>query len=276
MKVDKPTLTWLIAASVAATLVLFCGFLRTLGIAGHGSLAATFILSVAVLLFFSLKLSSTRPRLNLTLAAETLVALGIFTLIISIMVVLLSVSEFMIEIAGRDLTLDDMRRFAWPFAEGLGAAAIAPFVATLLRHIEANQTSIDTGDSALADAARDAANLAEELRLATAKFRTMNTELTSNTDALKTAIAGSVKAATSLATMLQTESERLQVSFQRMQAEATGFGIAIEGSRVSAAGLATDLLTLKSSSKEATELLDALGKLIDSVDRYVRPDRTLA
>jgi hypothetical protein len=276
MKVDKATLTWLIATSTTAVLIFLCGLLRALGILGHGAIAATFILSVAVLLFFALKLSSTRPRLNLTLAAETLVALGIFTLIISIMVVLLSVSEFMIEIAGRDLTLDDMRRFAWPFAEGLGAAAIAPFIATLLRHIEANQASIGTGEATMVDAARDAANLAEALRVATANFRTMNIELTSNTDALETALAGAVKATTGLATMLQTESERLRVSFQRMQGEATGFGNAIEGSRVAAAGLATDLSALKGSSKEATELLDALGKLIDSVERYVRPDRTAA
>jgi hypothetical protein len=47
------------------------------------------------------------------------VALGIFSLIVSIAVVLLNVSDFMTEIASRDLSSEDMRRFAWPFAEGL-------------------------------------------------------------------------------------------------------------------------------------------------------------
>jgi hypothetical protein len=99
------------------------------------------------------------------------VALGIFSLIVSIAVVLLNVSDFMTEIASRDLSSEDMRRFAWPFAEGLAAAAIAPFVATLLRHVESNISTVESGEAGMATAAREAEMLAAELKATTGSIR---------------------------------------------------------------------------------------------------------
>jgi hypothetical protein len=149
----------LIFSSVAAVTIFICGILRAIGKLGPGMLFASFAASIVVLLYLAIKLSSTRPRLNLTLAAETLVALGIFSLITSIAVALFGVSEFMVDIASRDLSIEDMRKFTWPFGEGLAAAAIAPFVATLLRHIESNISTVESGEAGMADAAREAATL---------------------------------------------------------------------------------------------------------------------
>jgi hypothetical protein len=187
-------------------------------------------------------------------------------------VVLLSVSEFMTEIAGRDLTIEDMRRFAWPFGEGLAAAAIAPFVATLLRHIEANPSTVDSGDAGIADAAREAATLAEELRLATINLNNINAELDAAPDSFERAFGNAVRATNRLSEALQTETERLRMALQRVQAEATGLAEATETSRVVVIELGNDLSGLRSSSKDARELLDALSKLIESVERYIRPD----
>jgi hypothetical protein len=147
VKLDGATRVWIVSCSVAAVCIFLTGALRASSILGPGTLFGAFTISIAILLFFAIKLATARPRLNLTLAAETIVAIGIFSLIISIAVVLFSVSGFMIEISQRDLTITDMRRFAWPFGEGLAAAAIAPFIATLLRHIESNLASVDSGDA---------------------------------------------------------------------------------------------------------------------------------
>jgi methyl-accepting chemotaxis protein len=276
VKLDGATRVWIVSCSVAAVCIFLTGALRASSILGPGTLFGAFTISIAILLFFAIKLATARPRLNLTLAAETIVAIGIFSLIISIAVVLFSVSGFMIEISQRDLTITDMRRFAWPFGEGLAAAAIAPFIATLLRHIESNLASVDSGDAGMADAAREAATLADELKLATANFRSVNTEVAASKDAFETALGSAVRATSTLASTLQTEAERLRLALQRVQAEATGLADASEKSRVVVAELGTGLKELRNSSKEASELLDALGKLIDSVERYIRPERVMS
>ncbi len=109
MKLDGATRVWIVSCSVAAVCIFLTGALRASSILGPGTLFGAFTISIAILLFFAIKLATARPRLNLTLAAETIVAIGIFSLIISIAVVLFSVSEFMIEISQRDLTITDMR-----------------------------------------------------------------------------------------------------------------------------------------------------------------------
>jgi methyl-accepting chemotaxis protein len=272
VKLDPATRTWLIFSCAAAVTIFIFGILRAAGTLGPGTLFASFAASIVVLLYLAIKLSSTRPRLNLTLAAETLVALGIFSLITSIAVALFGVSEFMIDVTSRDLSVEDMRRFTWPFGEGLAAAAIAPFVATLLRHIESNVSTVESGEAGMADAAREAATLADQLRLTTTTIKTINAELTGTKDAFETALGSAVRATSVLSGTLQTETERLKLALQRVQAEATGLADASGKSRVAIAELGTELSTLGSSSKDARELLDALGKLIDSVERYVKPD----
>lgn len=275
MKLDNATRVWLVSSSATAIFIFSTGALRASGVLGQGTLFGAFTISIVVLGFFAIKFATARPRLNLTLAAETIVALGIFSLIISIAVVLFSVSEFMVETSQRDLTIADMRQFAWPFGEGLAAAAIAPFVATLLRHIESNLAAVDSGDAGMADAAREAATLADELKLVTVTFRAINSELAASKDAFETAAGNAVRATSTLASTLQTEAERLRVALQRVQAEATGLADASEKSRVVVTELGTGLKELKSSSNDARALLDALGKLIESVERYIRPDRVM-
>src|SRR5262249_53552017 len=158
------------------------------GFLGNWTLGGTFIAAIAILLYLAIRLSTARPRLNLTLAAETVVALGIFSLIISIMVVILGVSEFMMEFTSRDPSLEHFRCFALPFAEGLMAAAIAPFIATILRHVESNTAAADSADTGIADAARAAATLAEELKATITHFHAVNAEIDSTKDAFTAAL----------------------------------------------------------------------------------------
>jgi hypothetical protein len=226
------------------------------------------------LVLLAVKLASAKPRLNLTIAAETVVALGIFSLILSIAVALYGVSDFVTEIGKRELSIDDIRRFTVPFIEGLAAAALAPFVATILRHFEASYAATESGETGLAEAARGALHLAAELRQATETIAGLNRELTGTKGAFESAVKSAVGAAGSLGTMLQTESERLRFAFQRIQAEATGLAEASDRSREAVAAFCSSMAGLSASSRDARDLLDALGKLIESVERYVNPDRS--
>jgi methyl-accepting chemotaxis protein len=266
VKLERATRTWLIFATLAALAVFGSGVMRAIGVWGHGALFGAFAVSMVVLIYLAINLANIKPRLNLTLAAETVVALGIFSLIISIAVVLLNVSEIMSEIESRDLSIEDMRRFAWPFGEGLAAAAIAPFVATLLRHVESNISTVESGEVGMATAAREAETLAAELKATTGNIKIINAELAGT-------LGSALKATSTLSATLQTEAERLKVALHRVQAEATGLAEASQKGRVAVGELGTGLSELNASTKDARELLDALGKLIESVERYIKPDR---
>jgi hypothetical protein len=92
-------------------------------------------------------------------------------------------------------------------------------------------------------------------------------------DAFEKALGSTVKAISTLSATLQTEAERLKVALQRVQAEATGLADASQKGRVAVGELGTGLSELSASTKDARELLDALGRLIESVERYIKPDR---
>src|SRR5262245_60870544 len=179
----------------------------------------------------------------------------------------------MTEITSRDLSLEDMRRFAWPFGEGLAAAAIAPFIATLLRHVETNIVTVESGEAGMATAAREAEALASELRATTGNIQSINAELVGTKGAFEKALGSAVKATSALSATLQTEAERLKVALQHVQAEATGLADASQKGRAAVGELGTGLKELNASTKDARELLDALGKLIESIERYIKPDR---
>jgi hypothetical protein len=231
------------------------------------------LVSIVLLFLLAMKLAGAKPRLNLTIAAESVVALGIFSLILSIAVALYGISDFVTQMATRDLTIDDIRRFTVPFIEGLAAAALAPFIATVLRHFEASFAAIESGETGMTEAAREAAGLALELKNTTTVIAGLNKELTGTKGAFKSALTGAVAAAGRLGTTLETETERLKFAFQRVQAEATALSDASERSRTAVSAFGSSMTALSASSSEARELLDALGNLIDSVERYVRPDR---
>lgn len=273
MKLDTPTKIWAVAATAAAVAIVVCAMLRAAGIVGDFMQVPVFIAAMMVLVLIAVRLAQGRPRLNLTIAAESVVALGIFSLILSLVVALYGISDFVTEMARRELAMEDVRRISVPFIEGLLAAGIAPFIATLLRHFEASYMAVESGETGMTEAAREAAGLANELRNATAVIAGLNKELTATKGSFESAFMGAVAAAGSLASALETETERLKFALQRVQGEATGLADASEKSRIAVSAFGTSMAGLSASSTDARELLDALGKLIESIERYVRPDR---
>jgi hypothetical protein len=273
MNLDATTKVWLGSVSAAALAILIVAPLRAIGVLSAWNLILVFLVSIVLLFFLAMKLVDAKPRLNLTIAAESIVALGIFSLILSIAVALYGVSDFMTQMDKRDLTSDDIRRFTVPFIEGLAAAALAPFIATVLRHFEASFSAIESGEAGMTEAAREAVGLALELKNATAAVAGLNKELTGTKVAFEAALANAVSAVRSLGETLAVETDRLKFALQRVQAEATGLSDASEKSRTAVSAFGSSMGALSSSSRDARELLDALGKLIESVERYVRPDR---
>ena len=143
----------------------------------------------------------------------------------------------------------------------------------LVEQFQSGDAAAFEREAGMAEAAREAIGLALELKNATAALAGLNKELTGTKGAFEAALANAVSAVRSLGETLDVETDRLKLALQRVQAEATGLSDASEKSRTAVSAFGSSMVALSSSSREARELLDALGKLIESVERYVRPDR---
>jgi hypothetical protein len=109
--------------------------------------------------------SRSAPRFDMTVAAETLVALGVFSLIVGI--VLAAIAMPGLNISAGAVTLADFKPLVISFAEGLLASALAPVLATLLRQIEvlkyAPHSESGTTGEQLASIKREADGVAKAL-----------------------------------------------------------------------------------------------------------------
>ena len=269
MKVDAPTRIWAASVIAAASAIAVCGTLRAFGVIGSYVQTIVFIVAMGLLVWNAIRLAQSHPRLNLTIAAESVVALGIFSLIISIAVALF----FMKDLASKQFSFEEVGRISVPFVEGLFAAAVAPIVAVLLRHFEVSYIATESGETGMTEAAHEATGLAKELQDAAGMIAGFNRELSATKGAFDSAFKSAIASAGSLAAALETEAGRIRFALQRVQAEATALSDASEKSRSAVSAFGTGMSALSGSANEARELLDALGKLIESVERYIRPDR---
>jgi hypothetical protein len=89
--------------------------------------------------------SRSAMRFDMTVAAETLVALGVFSLITGIVLAVITTPS--LHVTASNGTLQDFEPLLIPFAEGLFASAAAPLLATLLRQIEVLKYAPHSEDS---------------------------------------------------------------------------------------------------------------------------------
>jgi hypothetical protein len=132
-----------IAHAVIAIAIVLIGGLVSSKAAGdpEASIAMRFSFAIATLsaqieLFFAALWLRSRSatRFDMTVAAETLVALGVFSLIAGIVLAVIATPS--LHVTSSNGTLPDFEPLLIPFAEGLLASAAAPLLATLLRQIE--------------------------------------------------------------------------------------------------------------------------------------------
>jgi hypothetical protein len=176
----------------------------------------------------------------MTVAAETLVALGVFSLITGI--VLAVVVSPQVNITLGNSTLRDFEPLLIPFGEGLLASAAAPLLATILRQIEvlkyggvASGDALSTELESLAEAADDAkralANVATQARSMSAELSEMAAGSKAVAGGLKVA-AGQIGDATTLVTgALQAAARSIGHAGDEVPAALSGAAEAIAASR---------------------------------------------
>jgi hypothetical protein len=109
-------------------------FLRYRAVLPEGGFAGGTLIVFLVIALMAMSLNRYSHRFDLTVAAETLVALGIFSLIVGLIAAIFKALALPQEFRITDL--QDLRPLAAPFLEGLFTAAVAPFLAATLRNYE--------------------------------------------------------------------------------------------------------------------------------------------
>jgi len=191
-------------------------------------------------------------------AAETIVAFGVASLILGLVAGLWSLLQAPNGLAQlNDNTLQEVSK---PFLEGLATAGLAPLVAMYLR--------ISVAESeALADPTGDAASLGRAMSDLTRELIKAQASVTD----LQGCMAATVVATSGFASSMGSETERLKLALLESQANIKSFGEAALSSRGEVSSLADETTRLKTASADASTLLEALAKLIESVERFVAP-----
>lgn len=201
---------------------------------------------------------SGRADFDAVIAAEMMVAFGVLSLILGITSAVLPV--FLGSVSLRVDDLSTLATLAVPFLEGLATAGLAPFFAVLLR-IEAHEveTSFDSSIdiSNLATATRD---LTREVRGAFKAIRQ-----------LQESAQDATVAAHLLADEVRGDAGKLSRAFEVGQNQLQLLGTAAQTSSAEVARLASETARLNATATEASAMLTALGDLIESVERFVKP-----
>ena len=190
-------------------------------------------------------------------AAEAMVAFGVFCLVSGLSAVLILTTFG--KINGAALAAGNFSSFM-PFVEGLFTAGIAPIFAMLLRiRVAELEEDIDTtGD--LSSLARATSDLTNQMKAASAAVESLQKG------------AGLAGAATvGLAGSMKSEADKWGLALQEGQAHVKTFGEATRSGSGDVTALATATLQLKEASQDVSSLLEELSRLIASVERFVEP-----
>jgi uncharacterized protein YhaN len=251
------------------------------------------------------------PGFDMLVAAEIIIAMGVFSLILGLGTAVFLAVESSAQITTFELSA--MGPFLLPFGEGLLAAGLAPLLASVLRQIEVLNYSNKERDPG-ADLHDDLAQLSTTVRTASksvgaliAKVDESTSTFEQSTDAFN-AGAETFKKATSryenvvgrIAQATETHTDKVEATIaqhvEQIKALTEDFASKINAADASvraslqktsdaAGGLSTkfdeaggktreltdEIDRLKKEIRQTTPLLDGLQKLIESVNRFIRP-----
>ena len=248
-----------------------------------GAVGAQVWLAVAAIRLRSKRLAN----FDMIVASELIIALGILALICGIIIAVIFTSQS-IDIS-RGLSFDTLRPLLTPFAEGLFAAGFAPVLATLLRQIEVLKYGAEQEDAATPE---------DSVR---AELRALRSEVQSTTEGFRNFAAACEQSRAVFeksAASLDKSAEICEAGVARIQAafDTLGKGVDAAGDRFETGlGRITERLEdhesqlsratremnelaeatqrFKAASEEGATLINGLRSLMESVERFIHPDR---
>lgn len=237
--------------------------------------------------------SKSAKRFDMTVAAETLVALGVFSLITGIVLAVIALPSARITMGTS--TLADLEPVLIPFGEGLFASAVAPLLATLLRQIEVlkyapqsrNKSSLeelerlrhalkreaDGISGALSKIKNEAENAGEKVKAFSEVAKSIVEGLEGLSKKIKTEAASVEDALSSVAVHIRAGGEKVSSAFASTSTALNDFKTEATASAEAAKNAAVQLTDLSTKAQMSASLLQRLQELIDTVNDFIRPER---
>ena len=215
-------------------------------------------------------------RFDMIVASESIIAFGIFSLVLGLVMSLNFASDTALELS--DLTLEALRPLMVPFLEGLCAAAVAPALATVLRQYEALSHAEEgelIGGSAVPGGSgffKRLEMLDERLNRAVAGAEALAESCEQGAERIEAAVETLAQSTAGLGESIAEQQERFAASATASESELLGLSRSVAESRGALEALAGETRALKEAASEGTTLLNGLGKLIASIDRFIKPD----
>lgn len=224
------------------------------------------------------------PRFDMLVAAELIIALGILSLILGIISAVFFAFHDVAVNAG--FTPEVLRPLLSPFAVGLFAAGVAPVLATTLRQIEVlkysgakeGESTPETELEGLRAGIREATvvlgNFTAACQRSQAVFEKSATSFNKSAATYEAATVRIETALRHLADVAGAEAGRVAASLEAMTKN-----ISIYEKKVALAahemGTLTDAtVRFRTAAEEGATLVGGLQKVIDSVERFIHPDRS--
>jgi hypothetical protein len=213
-------------------------------------------------------------------ASELIIALGVLCLIIGIFIAIAFAITDTQQPA--QLSLEGLRPFLMPFAEGLFAAGLAPVLAATLRQIEVLKYA-DDADGApkddlghMRDKIHDLTEVINSFISACERSQTTFEKgamvFNRSTDLYESAAKRVEAALGGLADSAVAQGRRFDSSFTTLSDGLSGFDKALAQSTHEVDGLREATRRHTAATEEGTLLLEGLRKLIASVQRFIHPD----
>lgn len=275
-------------AIAIAILLLGCLLIAT---SDRASLAGDFYFLVGTIgaqvwLFTSaIRLRSKRlPRFDMLVASELIIALGILSLILGI------INSVVFAFQGGDrfasFSKEALQPLLTPFAVGLLAAGVAPVLATLLRQLEVLKYADGKDEDSTSEAefeslktgSRDAAvvlgNFTAACELSRSTFEKTATSFNKSADTYDAAAAKIQAALGHLADVTAAGSDRVAAGLEAMTNNLANYEKKLAHSAREMSSLAEATGRFRTAAEEGATLLTGLQKVIESVERFIRPHRS--
>jgi len=229
MTVTAAFRTWIVASLLGVIGVVLASVWRTSGVLPQYGFTTLTVGAAGALTVIAFGIGRNSRQFNLTVAAETLVAFGVLSLVVGLgSAILLAVSRFK---ATKTIAIEDLSAVTTVFIEGLFTAAVCPMLAMLIRIREAQLRVIEAGGPEMDAAAKAADALTTQLKSVTMHLTALNASLEKEVKTFQMATADVSGAARVMAESLWAESKRAKEALQRVESGAASLGCAFWRSR---------------------------------------------
>lgn len=294
-------MNFIVHAVLAVVVVLIGGVIsaRVAGdpgapVAARYSFASATLIAQNWLFFAALYLRSrSAKRFDMTVAAETLVALGVFSLITGIVLAVMAAPNTHVVIGSS--TLADFEPVLIPFGEGLFASALAPLLATLLRQIEVLKYAPQSGNEpreeevdrlrralkgntegfseALSRIKTETESAGERVKAFSEVAKSIVEGLEGLAKKVKAEAASVEDALGSVAKDISTGGKKVSSAFSSTSTALDDFKTKAAASAGAAENVTARLTGLSTEAQKSASVLLRLQQIIDDVTDFIRPER---